>query len=424
MEYRKIKHLRWYIAGLVFLNTVGNYVDRQTLSVLAPELSKQLHFNSIEYANALQAFLVAYTGFYIVSGIIIDRWGVKIVYGAATAWWSVAAILHAFVRSILALSIFRFLLGAGESFNFIASQKIAAEWYPPEERALLNGLSNAAAVTGAIVSPPVVIWLMQTWSWRVAFVATGSLGLFWLIPWIAIYHAPERHRRLTTEELQVIRGPVSSAPSPSQTGSKLRWIDLLKYRQTWGLLAARTVSDPLWWFYLFWLPKYLTESRGMTMKGMSMVVWIPYLASDIGSIAGGWYSGFLIRRKREVLDARKRALLISALVMPLGIIIAFTASQAVAVGLMCVVLFAHMSWKTNLMTLTIDIFPRAVVGSIAGIVATGSGLGAVVFTGIAGYVIEKHSYTPVFVAMGFMHICAYFIVRWTVPDEGVSQPVT
>lgn len=421
MKKKKIKGLRWFIAGLVLLSTVSSYVDRQTLSVLAPQLTKELGLSNLGYAHVVQAFLVAYTCFYIVSGIIIDRWGVKIAYGAASAWWSVAAMLNALARSVWGLGIFQFLLGVGESFTFIASQKVAAEWYPPKERALLNGLSNAAAVMGAIITPPVVVWLMHTWNWRVAFVVTGSFGLLWLIPWFTLYNSPGRHPRITTAELQLIRGERSSSPpmSPSEPASKLRWIDLLKYRQTWGLLTARTLSDPVWWFYLFWLPKYLTESRGMTMKGMSEVIWIPYLASDVGSILGGWYSGFLVNRNWKVLDARKVVLLWSALAMPLGIMIVMTKSQVFAIALMCVVLFAHMSWKTNLMTLTVDIFPRRVVGSVAGIVATGSGLGAALSTGIVGYILKHYSYTPIFVAMGFMHACGYLIVRWTVHSDAV-----
>jgi MFS transporter, ACS family, hexuronate transporter len=414
----KVKNLRWVIAGLVLLNTVINYVDRQSLSVLAPELRKSLGLGDVGYGHVVQAFLVAYTGFYIIAGIIIDRWGVKIAYGGAMAWWSIAAMLNALARSVGQLGFFQFVLGVGESFNFIASQKVAAEWYPPKERALLNGLSNAAAVAGAIITPPLVVYLMHRWNWQMAFVVTGAFGLVWLIPWFLLYYSPTRHPNITDEELAYIRAAELTPGVPAEP--EMRWIDLLRYRETWGLLISRTVSDPVWWFYLFWLPKYLTESRGMTMKAMSAVIWIPYLASDIGSILGGWYSGFLVSRGWKILSARDRVLLLSALMMPLGILTVFTRSQAGALACMCLVLFAHMSWKTNLMTLTIDIFPKRVVGSIAGIVALGSGLGAIGFAGIVGWVIKNYSYTPIFVAMGFMHITAYFIVRRTVRRESIG----
>jgi len=423
LAYKKIKNLRWVIAGLVLLNTIANYVDRQSLSVLAPQLRRDLGLGDVGYAHVVQAFLVAYTAFYIIAGIIIDRWGVKIAYGGAMAWWSIAAILNAFARSVWGLGSFQFLLGVGESFNFIAAQKVAAEWYPPKERALLNGLSNAAAVVGAIITPPLVVWLMHLWNWRIAFVVTGAMGLLWLIPWYFLYYSPAKHPRITSQELEFIRGPqpASGAAAASQE-NKMRWIELLRFRETWGLLLARTVSDPVWWFYIFWLPKYLTESRGMTMKAMSAVIWIPYLASDIGSVLGGWFSGFLVARNWGILRARNLVLFWSAMAMPLGILIVFTKSQVAALAFMCVVLFAHMSWKTNLMTLTIDIFPKPVVASVAGIVATGSGLGATIFTGIVGSVIKNHSYTPIFVAMGFMHALAYLIVRWSVRPGRMSMP--
>lgn len=419
MVKRKIKNLRWLIAGLVFLNTVNNYVDRQTLSILAPKLTEELQIDDVGYGYIVQAFLVAYTGMHLIAGVVIDRWGVKIAYGAATAWWSIAAMLHAFANSALGLGIFRFLLGIGESFNFISAEKVAAEWYPPKERALLNGLANAAAVTGAIITPPLVVWLMLRWSWRVVFIATGSLGFFWLVAWIAFYHLPERHPRITGQELQWIRGSQTSSETakPSSTESRLRWFDLLKFPQTWGLILARIFSDPVWWFYLFWLPKYLTESRGLTMAEMSMIVWIPYLASDVGSIAGGWCSGFMISRGWKVLEARKIVMLASVMVMPLGVAIVFTESSTVAIVLICAVLFAHMSWKTNLMTMTVDIFPRSVVASAAGILGMGSGLGGVLFSSVAGHIIKRYSYTPIFVIMGFLHPVAYLFVRWLVRGE-------
>lgn len=409
---RPIAHLRWWIAGLVFLNTVNNYVDRQTLSIVAPQLTKDLGLDNIQYGYVVQAFLVAYTVMYIGSGLLIDRYGVKLIYGIATVWWSIAAMLHATAHSALSLGIFRFLLGAGESANFIAAEKVAAEWYPPRERGTLNGLVQAGAVTGAIVTPPVVVFLMLQYGWRVAFLATGSLGIFWVIAWWRLYHLPEHHPRITREELAFIR-----EGTPATAHARVSWWSLLAMPQTWGLLLARVVSDPVWWFYLFWLPKYLTESRGMSIALMGLVVWVPYLASDVGAVTGGWASGRLIARGRRVLDARRRIMLLSALLMPLGLGIVFTSSHVIALGLICIVLFAHMSWKTNLATLTVDLYPRSVVASAAGLVATGSGIGGSLFTPIAGYLIERQSYTPVFVVMAFLHPLAYVMIWWLVRRE-------
>jgi ACS family hexuronate transporter-like MFS transporter len=416
---RRIGHVRWWIAGLVFLNTVNNYVDRQVLSIVAPQLTKDLGLDNIQYGYIVQAFLVAYTAMYIGSGLLIDRYGVKLIYGAATLWWSIAAMLHGAAQSAFGLGVFRFLLGVGESANFIAAEKVAAEWYPPRERGTLNGLVQAGAVTGAIVTPPLVVWLMLMFGWRAAFVATGSLGLFWVLAWWRFYHLPERHPRVTLEELAIIR----EGSTPESDRHRVPWAALLRMRQTWGLLLARVVSDPVWWFYLFWLPKYLTESRGMSLTLMGLVVWVPYLASDIGAVTGGWASGRLIARGRVVLDARKRVMLGSALMMPAGLGIVWTDSHVVALALICVVLFAHMSWKTNLATLTVDLYPRSVVASAAGLVATGSGIGGALFTPLAGYLIERQSYAPVFMIMAVLHPLAYLLIRWLVTaDDRAREP--
>ncbi|MCI0391628.1 MAG: MFS transporter [Acidobacteria bacterium] len=422
MLKKPLKNLRWLIAALVFLSTVINYVDRQTLSVLAPLLTKDLGLSNIEYGWISQAFLIPYTAMFIVSGILIDRYGVKMVYAVATAWWSIAAMLHAVASSAMGLGVFRFLLGTAESANFVGAEKVAAEWYPPKDRGTLNGLVQAGTVTGALITPPIVVWLSERYGWRAAFLFTGSLGLFWVIAWLAIYHLPERHPRITEEELLLIRGGSPKAEDENAAGFVgARWIDFFSFRQTWGLLFARIISDPVWWFYLFWLPKYLTEGQGLTMKQMSYVVLLPYLASDFGSILGGWYSGRLIARGGKAVMSRRAVMLISALLMPFGLLLVLKPSTPATIALISLVLLAHSSWKTNLVTMTVDIFPRRVVASVHGIVATGGGIGGALFTTLAGYVIEWHSYTPILVLMGFLHPLAYLCVRWLVKGEATFR---
>jgi MFS transporter, ACS family, hexuronate transporter len=409
---KRIPRLRWWIAGLVFLSTVINYVDRQTLSVLAPQLTKELGISNIEYGWISQAFLIPYTLMYIVSGLLIDRYGVKLIYGAATIWWSVAAMLHATASSTFGLGVFRFLLGTAESANFVAAEKVAAEWYPPKERGTLNGLVQAATVTGALITPPVVVWLSLSYGWRAAFLFTGSLGLIWAVAWVRLYHLPQDHPRITEEELKLIRdGEAIAAPAGNTVTTLPRWLDFFRFSETWGLLVARVISDPVWWFYLFWMPKYLTEAKGLTMAEMGMVVWIPYLAADAGSISGGWYSGRLIGRGSSAVDARKRVMFAAALLMPVGLLLLLKPSTPVTILLISIVLFIHSAWKTNLVTLTVDIFPRRVVASAHGIVATGGGIGGALFTTMAGYLIEWQSYTPVLALMGVLHPIAYLCVR-------------
>jgi ACS family hexuronate transporter-like MFS transporter len=418
----KIPHLRWWIAGLVFVSTVINYIDRQTLSILAPRITHELHMSEQQYGFIVQAFLVAYTIMYLVSGIIIDRWGVKWTLAIATAWWSVAEMLHGLVHSPFSLGICRMLLGTGESANFIAVGKISAEWYPPKDRGTMNGLVQAAAVVGAVLAAPVALWLMFRWSWRVAFIATGGIGFLWVAVWWWMYDTPEESSHLTENERRLIVSSQKTATSIAGKTERVRYWDLLRMPTTMGLLVARIFSDPAWWFYLFWLPKYLTEGRSLTMKQMGYVVWIPYLASDIGSIIGGWASGKLIQRGWDVLKARRFLMLISALLMPLGVFAGFVVSPWVAVGIISVVLMAHMSWKTNLATLSVDLYPRPVIGRVAGIVATGSGIGGALFISIAGSVIARWSYRPLFFVMGFLHLIGFAIVLWLVREPQHETP--
>ena len=406
----KIPHLRWYVAALLFLATVINYVDRQALSVVAPVLTKELQLTPVAYANVLQAFLWAYTVMYVISGIIVDKWGTRLGLGVFMVWWSVANMLHAFVTSAFQLGVFRFLLGVGESGNFMAATKASSEWFPAKERAFVNGLVNAGAAVGAIVSGPLIVWLYLNYGWRSTFVITGAIGLVWLVAWLFFYHLPHQHPRITSEELAIIEGGEKTAgPAP-----KIAWRDLLKLRQTWGLFLARFLSSPVWWFYLFWLPKYLVEQRGFTMQQMGMLVWLPYLFADLGSISGGLMSGYLIKHNREVLRARAMVMLPFAAVMPISLLIAFTPSTTIAIAVICIVAFSHMAWMTNLMTVTNDIYPRQIVGSVAGIAAFGNGLGGAVFTSLTGYIVQQFSYDAIFIIMGFLHPAAFLMFRWLV----------
>jgi len=410
----RIPHLRWYIASLLFASSVINYIDRQTLSIVAPVLTKELHLSEIDYSNILQAFLIAYTVMYLVSGWITDRWGTRLALASFMTWWSAANALHAAARSALQLGVFRFLLGAGESGNFMAATKAASEWYPPKERAFVNGLVNAGASVGAIVAAPLVVWLTMRLGWRNAFLITGSLGFVWLAAWLFFYHLPEKHPRITAQELALLRGP--AVPAGKQA-ARAKWADLLRWPQTWGLLLSRFVSDPVWWFYLFWLPKYLVEQRGFTLAEIGLLAWMPYLAADLGAVAGGLASGYLIKRGWPVLKARRTTMLPCALLMPVSPIIAFSPSNRLVMMLICLVTFSHMAWKTNLMTMTNDIFPTRMVGSVAGVVAFGSGLGAAVFTNIAGKIISLGSYSLIFIIMGFMHPAAFLLVQLLVRGE-------
>lgn len=404
----KIHRLRWYVAALLFLASVINYIDRQALSVVAPVLTKELDISPVEYANILQAFLISYTVMYVFSGVLTDRYGTRRSLAGFMVWWSVSNALHAFANSALSLGVFRFLLGAGESGNFMASIKAVSEWYPAREKAFVNGLVNAGAAVGAIIAPPAVVWLLQAYGWRTAFVVTGALGFVWLAAWLFLYWIPQENKRITQAELAYIL----EGQAEGRREIRPRWPELLQHSQTWGLLLARVISDPIWWFYLFWLPKYLVDQRGFTMIDMGMVAWMPYLAADLGSVLGGLGSGWVIRRWGvQPLQARSLMMAVFALMMPVSVWIALTQSNTLALGLICLVTFAHMGWKTNLMTMTNDVYRPATIGSVAGIVAFGSGVGATLFTNLTGWLVQNYSYTFLFVIMGFLHPVSWAVVR-------------
>ena len=403
---KPLPNLRWRIAALLFGATVINYVDRQTLSVLAAEITGELGLTDTEYAQVVQAFLVCYAAMYMVWGRVIDRWGTRAALAVSMVWWSLANAGHALARSALGLGVFRALLGLGESGNFLAAEKAISEWFPPRERGFANGVVNAAASTGAVLAPPLIVLLFTMWGWRPAFVVTGAAGFVWLAFWLRLYWVPDRHPRVTAAERRMIQ---SESAKPSL--ERVRWVSLFGFRQTWALFLARVLADPVWWFYLFWLPKYLQDERGFSIVAVGLIAWVPYLTADLGALSGGWLSGRLVRRGMPPLSARKSVMMPAAAVMPLSLVVAWTDSSVVAMTAICAVTFAHMVWKTNLMTMTNDVYPTAVVGSAAGIVGLGSSLGGVIFTGITGAVVERFGYAAIFFVMSFLHPAAYIVVR-------------
>jgi len=410
----KIPHLRWGIAGLLFFSTVINYVDRQALSVLAPVLTKELGISNIEYSNILTAFLAAYTLMYVGSGFLVDRWGARLALSVFIVWWSLANMSHALAVGVWSLGALRFLLGLGESGNFMAAFRVVSEWYPAKERALVHGLIQGGAAIGAIITPPLVTWIYSLYGWRPAFLITGGLGFVWLVFWLLLYHSPDKHPRITDAE----RALVLAETVPTAQASSVSWRQLAQYPQMWGLMAARFVSDPVWWFYLFWLPKYLVEQRGFTMVEMGMLAWIPYLSADLGALFGGWLSGRLVARGRPVLSSRFAVMLPCALLMPVSLAIHHAPSRAVTIALICVVTFAHMAWKTNQNTLTNDLFPKHLIGATSGLLAFGTGLGGTLFIWMTGHVVQGYGYGAIFIIMGLLHPISYLITR-----RFVRQPI-
>jgi ACS family hexuronate transporter-like MFS transporter len=417
---RTIPHLRWWITGLLFLSTVINYVDRQTLSVLARTIQNDLHMSDLEYSNVVQAFLLAYALSYLLSGRFTDWLGTRASLACFIVWWSVANMLTGLSRSVFSLGAFRFLLGIGEPGNYTAAPKALSEWFTPKERGLAYGIYTAGATIGATIAPPLIAWLATSYSWRSAFVFTGALGLLWVIPWLWLYRRPEEHPRITAEELAL----VPSSPKEDEavktsadhsTSEWQRWKGLLSRRETWLILLIRLMTDPVWYFYLFWFPKYLQDSRHLTLLEVGRIAWIVYLAADIGSVLGGVVSGILIKRGLLPVASRKRVMTVAACLLPLSPLVAFAPSTGLAILVAAIVALAHLTFQATGGALVVDLYPSKTIATAFGIIAAGSGLGGMISTNIVGRLVTNYSYTPVFILMGLLHPLALLLL-WRVRE--------
>lgn len=391
--------LRWLIIGLVFFITVINYVDRMTISVLAPVITEDLGLSNTEFGAISVWFLIAYTVSQGVSGKIFDRFGTKFGFLISVVVWSVAAMLHAFATGLTSLAIFRFLLGVGEAGNFPGAAKVAAEWFPQKDRAFAQGIFNSGVALGSIVAPPLIVWLQLMYGWKVTFIATGALGFIWLGFWMLFYFPRKEHKWLTESENEYIE---SGEVQEASTAKSISYTDLLKYKETWSIVLARFLVDPVWWLYIVWLPKYLFDARGFDLKQIGMFAWFPFVAAGVGSLFGGYLARLLIGKGWSVSKARKTIIGLSSLLMPAGIVAAYTDDSMVALAMISLVLFGFQVWINNVQTLPSDFFPSSSVGSVAGLGGVGAGIGAGIFIYSTGWVVDAYSYTPILVAAGLL----------------------
>jgi len=401
---------RWRICALCFFATTINYVDRQVLGVLAPELQRVIGWNEIQYSNLVNAFQAAYAIGLLVAGGFMDRVGTRIGYAVAIGVWSIATMGTALVHTVLGFGVARFVLGLGDSGNIPASIKTVAEWFPKRERALATGIFNSGANIGAVVAPIVVPWLTVRYGWQAAFLVTGTLSALWLIPWLIIYRAPHRHPRLSKSELGYI---LSDPPEPVE---KIPWLKLIAHRQTWAFVIGKFMTDPIWWFIMFWLPKFLNSRYGLSLTELGWPLVIVYNMSTFGSVAGGWLSARFLKLGWSMNRARKTAMLICALsVTP--IMFAATASKLwMAVALVGLATASHQGWSANLFTLSSDMFPRRAVGSVVGIGGFGGAIGGMVIATFTGFVLQfTGSYVPMFIIAGTVYLIALGIIHWLAP---------
>ncbi len=401
---------RWRICALLFFATTINYVDRVVLGLLAPLLQSTFGFNEVQYGYIVTAFQAAYALGLLVMGPIIDRIGTKLGYALAIAIWSLSAMGHALVHSALGFGVARFALGIGESGSFPAAIKTVAEWFPKKERALATGLFNSGTNVGATLAPLVVPWVAVRFGWRYAFLMTGTFSAIWLVCWLATYRPPQEHPRISRTELEYILS------DPAEPTAKVPWLQLLGFPQTWAFLLGKSLTDPIWWFYLFWLPKFLVSEHHLKLTGVALPLVVVYNCATAGSIVGGWLPAKFLAQGWTVNRARKTALLICALcVMP----VVFTTHLHglwPAVGIISLACAAHQGFSANLFTLASDMFPRRAVASVVGIGGSGGAVGGMFIATFTGWLLQlTGSYLPVFILAGCVYALALSLIHFLAP---------
>jgi len=397
---------RWRIAFLVSAAIAISYLDRQTLPVAVNAIAKDIPLSNEQFSGLQSAFLFSYAAMYVGGGKLTDATGTRVGFTVIMVFWSLACASHALAISFVMLAVSRFLLGMGEGGGFPAATRAVAEWFPTEERATAMGIINAGTAVGAVIAPPLIAVILSFLSWRWIFVFSGALGLLWTAWWRLSYFSPEQQPKASA---------VSGSEREDTVASKLRWVDLLRIREVWGLVGAKFLSDAAWYFYLFWLPKYLYDARSFNIKAVGTFAWIPYAAAGVGCLVGGWFSSHMVRRGFSLGVARKLALGLSAAVMPLIILVPHVAVSW-AIAIFSLAYFGQQSWSTLVMVLPTDLMPRRVVGSVAGLVGFGGAMGGIAFGQLVGYLLDHGlGYRVVFALAGMFHVVAFVVILAAIP---------
>ncbi|MGC2234993.1 MAG: MFS transporter [Pyrinomonadaceae bacterium] len=409
----RIGRRRWIICALLFFATTINYIDRQVLGILATDetFKAQIGWSEAEYGFVNTAFQAAYAVGLLVVGGLMDRFGTRKGFSFAIVFWSVAAMCHSFARSAFGFGIARFALGLGEAGNFPAAIKTVAEWFPKKERAFATGIFNSGSNVGAILAPLSVPFIAVNYGWQWAFVITGLLGFIWLVFWLAIYRKPEEDAKLSPEEFVHIQ---SDNEEPMK---KIPWARLLPHRQTWAFAIGKFLTDPIWWVYLFWLPKFLNTKFGLNILQLGLPLIVIYVIADVGSIGGGWLSSHLIKRGWSINAGRKTAMLICALAVIPIVFASMTDNLWVAVSLIGLAAAAHQGWSANIFTTASDMFPRQAVGSVVGIGGMAGSIGGMLIASTVGLILQytNNSYFSVFIIAGSAYLTALLIIHLLAP---------
>jgi MFS transporter, ACS family, hexuronate transporter len=421
----RLRNLRWWVAGLLACASALSYLDRQSFPVAVTEIQRHIALSDRQYSLLQMLFLLAYSGMYAGGGKIADWLGTRLGYSILIAWWSAATILHGLVSTVFGLGIARFLLGFGEGGGFPCSAKAVSEWFPPEDRAFAFGIFNTGSSVGAVAAPPLIAFIILTLDWRWVFFLTGTLGLLWALAWWLFYDLPQKQKLITAEELDYIEKSVIRT-TESQTATqpiRISWAGLFGYRQVWALITAKFLTDAAWFFFIFWLPKYLGDVRHLNIQQIGYFAWIPYAAAGAGSFLGGWLSSLLVRSRLTINLSRKICLGVSAALMPISILITKSPLGWTLV-FFSIAFLGHQFWSTILQTLAADLFPSSVVGSVAGLMGAVGSFGAMLFDLMVGSILtHTHSYSSVFMIAGFLHPLAFLLILLLISRiEPVAPP--
>ena len=418
MLISKIKKYRWIIVTLLFFATTINYIDRQIIGLLKPILEVEFNWTETDFAHIVMAFTTAYAAGLLLVGRIIDKIGTKLGYAVIITAWSIAGMFHALARNVLQFSLARIGLGLGESGNFPAGMKTVSEWFPEKEKALATGIFNSGTAVGVVVALMIVPWILRHYGWHEVFWITGASGFIWLILWLIFYDLPSRQKRLTSGEYKyIINGQQSERKE--NDNNPVKWYRLFTFRQTWALITGKGLIDPIFWFFLFWLPSYFSSAYTLDLRKPSLELMIIYAATTAGSIGGGYFSSLLIKKGWLVMKARKSALFIFA-VLELSIILAqFTTAAWMAVGIISLAVAVHQAWATNVFTMASDMFPTEAVGSVVGIAGMAGAVGGILFPILVGSLLDSFKaagnltggYNLLFTICGLTYLTAWTIIH-------------
>src|SRR5579863_8968169 len=421
-----IPSLRWWIAGILFASTVINYIDRQTLSLLAPYLKLEYHWTNTDYANIAIAFRVAYSIGQSVFGRLMDRIGTRRGLTLTVIWYSIISMLTSLAQGFFSFAGFRFFLGAGESANWPAATKAVSEWFPKRERALATAFFDTGSSIGGAIAPFIVLPIYFRWGWRPAVMIPGALGFFWLIAWRRLYYPPEEHPRISTDELAMIVADKQDSDAEQLGKKRPRWRDLLKFPQTWGAIVAKAFTDPVFFFITEWFPIYLV-AKGIELKSGLIAVWIPFIAADVGSFIAGWLSGYLVRRGVSLGWARKVPIIYGGIGMTVLIFTIFTTNLYVIAFLFAVVTFTYAGFTIMANTLPSDLFNSDSVASVSLMGGTGTGLGTIVAFKLVGYVSDArqatgtHAFDPIVIAAGIIPFIGMILTLLLVRNNEATE---